>query len=64
MIPNQPAGRIKVARDGPRGWHWISAAHFDPAKHEPINDAPPPPAAAAPAAKRAVGRPPKQASTE
>jgi hypothetical protein len=36
---------VRVKRDGPRGWHWISAAHFDPAKHE-LMDAP---AAAAPA---------------
>lgn len=26
--------RIKVKRDGPRGWHWITAASYDPARHE------------------------------
>lgn len=26
-------GMIKVVRDGPRGWHWISAASFDANKH-------------------------------
>ncbi len=26
-------GMIKVVRDGPRGWHWISAASFDAGKH-------------------------------
>jgi hypothetical protein len=30
---------IKVKRDGPRGWHWIAAEHFDPARHE-LADAP------------------------
>ena len=25
---------IKVKRDGPRGWHNIAAASFDPEKHE------------------------------
>jgi len=52
------ADRVRVKRDGPRGWHWISAAHFDPAKHE-LMDAP---AAAAPAQQDRPrrGRPPKQ----
>jgi len=31
--------RVKVKRDGPRGWHWIAATNFDPAKHELV-DAP------------------------
>lgn len=25
---------IKVKRSGPRGWHWIDRASYDPAKHE------------------------------
>lgn len=25
---------VKVKRDGPRGWHLISDADFDPARHE------------------------------
>jgi len=51
------AHRVKVKRDGPRGWHWIAASSFDPARHE-LADAPAPaavpptpaPAPAAPAA--------------
>lgn len=35
------ARRIKVKRDGPRGWHWIAAAHFDPTVHEIVQDEPP-----------------------
>lgn len=31
--------RVKVKRDGPRGWHWIAAESYDPAKHELV-DAP------------------------
>ena len=27
------AHRVKVKRDGPRGWHWIAASSFDPAVH-------------------------------
>lgn len=34
-------GRVKVKRDGPRGWHWIAAANYDPAIHELVD----PPAA-------------------
>lgn len=30
---------IKVKRDGPRGWHYIAAAHFNPEVHELV-DAP------------------------
>ena len=30
---------LKVKRDGPRGWHWIDKAKFDPAVHE-LFDAP------------------------
>lgn len=52
------AHRVKVKRDGPRGWHWVAAESFDPARHELV-DAPAPdavapatptPAPAAPAA--------------
>lgn len=32
------AQRVKVKRDGPRGWHWIAAHHFDPARHEMVTD--------------------------
>ena len=35
------AHRIKVKRDGLRGWHWIAASSFDPARHE-LADAPTP----------------------
>ena len=47
---------IKVCRDGPRGWHWIALAHFDPAVHRiyPPRDEEP-----APVVKRRVGRPRK-----
>lgn len=60
LIREPAAERVKVKRDGPRGWHWISAVTFDPAKHE-LADAPAASAAqeAAPAAvpaKRAQGR--------
>lgn len=30
---------VKVKRDGPRGWHWITAASFDPAIHEVYSEA-------------------------
>ena len=52
------AHRVKVKRDGPRGWHWIAASSFDPGRHELVDAAPvpatpaaPPPAQAAPAPK-------------
>lgn len=52
--------RIKVKRDGPRGWHWIAAAHYDPSKHELVDAAPQeePQQAEAPP-KRGPGRPRK-----
>lgn len=31
---------VKVKRDGPRGWHNIAAASYDPAKHELFDDKP------------------------
>jgi hypothetical protein len=36
MSQKSPAGAIKVKRDGPRGWHWIAAANFNPAVHEVV----------------------------
>lgn len=33
-------GRMKVKRDGPRGWHWIAAEHYDPHRHELVDDEP------------------------
>jgi hypothetical protein len=63
MIQMPPAERVKVKRDGPRGWHWIAIAHYDPARHELV-DPPAPAQVAAPApVKRGPGRPRKQ-STE
>lgn len=56
---------VKVKRDGPRGWHWIAAAHYDPAVHElyvePNGAAPPTPEPAPEPApvKRGPGRPRK-----
>lgn len=41
------AQRVKVKRDGPRGWHWIAAAHYDPARHELVVDQPDQPVAPA-----------------
>lgn len=41
---------VKVKRDGPRGWHWIAAEHYDPAVHV-LADAPEPDAVAKPAPK-------------
>jgi len=29
---------VKVKRDGPRGWHWIDRAKFDPEIHEEYRD--------------------------
>lgn len=65
MLATEPsAERVKVKRDGPRGWHWIAAAHFDPTKHELI-DAPaasqvaPEPEPEPEPAKRKRGRPRK-----
>jgi len=56
--------RVAVKRDGPRGWHWIAKASFDPAVHEmhvegakpaaaePLVPDPAPPAAARPRGRR------------
>ena len=49
---------IKVCRDGPRGWHWISLASFNPAVHRPY---PPRDEPAPESNKRPVGRPRKHA---
>lgn len=55
---------VKVKRDGPKGWHWINASDFDPARHELVD----PPAVEPPAeqseqpqpdAPKRRGRPPK-----
>jgi hypothetical protein len=54
--------RIKVKRDGPRGWHWIAAANYDPAKHELVDqDAQMQPTEAEPK-KRGRPRKPQQES--
>lgn len=29
---------VRVRRDGPRGWHWIDRARFDPDIHEIVSD--------------------------
>ena len=44
------AAPVKVKRDGPRGWHWIAAEHYDPAVHV-LADAPEPDPVAKPAPK-------------
>lgn len=54
-MKNPTPAPIKVKRDGPRGWHWIAAAHYDPARHELFDALAPAPAAP----KR--GRPKKEA---
>lgn len=43
------ADRLKVKRDGPRGWHWIAASSFDHAVHELVDRPAPPAAEPAPA---------------
>lgn len=60
-----PASRIKVKRDGPRGWHWIAAANFDPALHQVVEDDPqqPPKQAETAAEPKRRGRPPKARDT-
>jgi hypothetical protein len=55
-----PPAVLRVKRDGPRGWHWISAASFDPSRHELIDEAPTAPTPDKP--RR--GRPPKHQRTE
>jgi hypothetical protein len=50
---------VKVKRDGPKGWHWINASDFDPARHELV-DPPETPEPEPPAdAPKRRGRPPK-----
>jgi hypothetical protein len=61
---NPTTERVKVKRDGPRGWHWVSAASFDPIKHTLFDDLVQPARTAAPAVdmtptKRGPGRPRK-----
>jgi hypothetical protein len=56
--------RIKVKRDGPRGWHWIAAHNFDPAIHEAISDAPDAPVVKPPTANTAnTAQPPRMKKT-
>jgi len=61
----QQAERVKVKRDGPRGWHWIAATHYDPSKHVLFDSAPakieplPETAPAVVPVKRGRGRPRK-----
>jgi hypothetical protein len=43
---------LKVKRDGPRGWHWIDAAKYDPAIHTLVDAHEAPPITQPPAAKR------------
>lgn len=45
---------VKVKRDGPRGWHWIAAEHYDPAVHV-LADAPEP-SKVKPIAKKGAGK--------
>ena len=35
--------RVKVRRDGPRGWHWIALENFDATKHELVDAVEPQP---------------------
>lgn len=35
----EPTNCIKVKRDGPRGWHWISRDTFDPEIHTALDAA-------------------------
>lgn len=48
--------KIRVKRDGPRGWHWIAEDSFDPEKHERMDTDEP---EAKEPAKRKPGRPRK-----
>ena len=61
VTPAMADQRIKVKRDGPRGWHWITADSFDPSKHERVDPAPPPQDEAQPK-KRGRPRKPQQES--
>lgn len=61
-----PPNCVKVKRDGPRGWHYIAKAHYDPAVHVIVEDDMPQQEQSAPAAeaepppvKRGPGRPRK-----
>lgn len=64
-MTDQLAKPVKVCRDGPRGWHWIAAAHYDPAIHKLYDEAPPavPDQPQQPEPKRR-GRPPTKPPTE
>jgi hypothetical protein len=62
QVTEQMPERLKVKRDGPRGWHWIAAAHYDPTKHELVDApaAPAPTVATVPAAKAEPTAPAKR----
>lgn len=49
---------VKVKREGGRGWHWIDASKYDPARHTLV-DAPEAPAPIQPPAVKR-GRKPKE----
>ncbi|MEY2656078.1 MAG: hypothetical protein RLZZ524_3106 [Pseudomonadota bacterium] len=53
-----PSAKLRVKRDGPRGWHWIAAAHYDPSRHELVDHPVPQPESDQPM-KRGPGRPRK-----
>jgi hypothetical protein len=57
-----PPAMLRVKRDGPRGWHWIAAASFDPSRHELIDEPQQAPSAPTPDKPRR-GRPPKHQPT-
>ncbi len=55
--------KVKVKRDGPRGWHWIAVQNYDPARHELVTDNPAPAAQADTPPPKRRGRPPKSINT-
>lgn len=40
-LPPAPLGTVRVKRDGPRGWHFIALADFDPSIHVAWESDPP-----------------------
>ena len=62
-IQAPPHGAVKVKRDGPRGWHWIAAASYDPARHELVDDAAPPQVAQVAPPMPQTPRKPRRAKT-
>lgn len=63
-LPTTADGRVKVKRDGPRGWHWIAASNFDPAVHELVDDAAATLTSAQPAASAPNGAAPQPAPAQ